>query len=141
MANDNSEDEVLGKAYDARLMKRLLGYIKPYMKYVVFAILMNIIVAAFGPVRPYLIKIAVDKYIANSNYSGLFYISLLLLTSLIFQSIIQYFLNYYTQYLGQKTIYDIRAQLFTHTQKLSLRFFDKTPIGRLVTRVTNDISL
>jgi ATP-binding cassette subfamily B protein len=139
MANDNSEDEVLGKAYDARLMKRLLGYIKPYMKYVVFAILMNIIVAAFGPVRPYLIKIAVDKYIANSNYSGLFYISLLLLTSLIFQSIIQYFLNYYTQYLGQKTIYDIRAQLFTHTQKLSLRFFDKTPIGRLVTRVTNDI--
>jgi ATP-binding cassette subfamily B protein len=139
MANDNSEDEVLGKAYEARLMKRLLSYIKPYMKYVVFAILMNIIVAAFGPVRPYLIKIAIDKYIVNSNYSGLFYISLLLLASLIFQSIIQYFLNYYTQYLGQKTIYDIRSQLFSHTQKLSLRFFDKTPIGRLVTRVTNDI--
>ncbi|MGD1006440.1 MAG: ABC transporter ATP-binding protein [Ignavibacteriaceae bacterium] len=139
MANDNSEDEVLGKAYDSRLMRRLLGYIKPYMKYVIFAILMNIIVAAFGPVRPYLIKIAVDKYISKGNYNGLIYISLLLLVSLIFQSIIQYFLNYYTQYLGQKTIYDIRTQLFTHTQKLSLKFFDKTPIGRLVTRVTNDI--
>jgi ATP-binding cassette subfamily B protein len=139
MANDNSEDEVLGKAYDAKLMKRLLGYIKPYMKYVVFAILMNIIVASFGPVRPYLIKIAVDKYIAFGNYTGLLYISLLLLASLIFQSIIQYFLNYFTQYLGQKTIYDIRTQLFKHTQKLSLGFFDRTPIGRMVTRVTNDI--
>jgi ATP-binding cassette subfamily B protein len=139
MANDNNEDEVLGKAYDAKLMKRLLAYIKPYMKYVVFAILMNIVVAAFGPIRPYLIKIAVDKYIAQSNYSGLTYICLLLLGSLIFQSVIQYFLSYYTQYLGQKTIYDIRTQLFTHTQKLSLKFFDKTPIGRMVTRVTNDI--
>jgi ATP-binding cassette subfamily B protein len=109
------------------------------MKYVVFAILMNIVVAAFGPIRPYLIKIAVDKYIVQSDYTGLFYISLLLLGSLIFQSVIQYFLSYYTQYLGQKTIYDIRTQLFTHTQKLSLRFFDKTPIGRMVTRVTNDI--
>ena len=139
MANDNNEDEVLGKAYDARLMKRLLGYIRPYKKYVVFAILMNIIVAAFGPVRPYLIKIAVDKYISRGIYNGLIYISFLLLASLIFQSIIQYFLNYYTQYLGQRTIYDIRTQLFTHTQKLSLKFFDKIPIGRLVTRVTNDI--
>jgi ATP-binding cassette subfamily B protein len=139
MANDYSEDEVLGKAYDARLMKRLLGYIKPYIKYVVFAILMNIVVASFGPVRPYLIEIAVDKYISHGILSGLFYISLLLLASLIFQSVIQYFLNYYTQYLGQKTIYDIRTQLFKHTQKLSLGFFDKTPIGRMVTRVTNDI--
>lgn len=139
MATDNNEDEVLGKAYDAKLMRRLLGYIKPYMKYVVFAILMNIVVAAFGPVRPYLIKIAVDKYIAHGNYTGLLYISILLLASLIFQSIMQYFLTFYTQYLGQKTIYDIRTQLFKHTQKLSLRFFDKTPIGRMVTRVTNDI--
>jgi ATP-binding cassette subfamily B protein len=139
MAENNSEDEVLGKAYDSKLMKRLLGYIRPYMKYVVFAILLNIVVASLGPVRPYLIKIAVDKYIAHGNYNGLLYISLLLLASLIFQSIIQFFLTYYTQYLGQKTIYDIRTQLFTHTQKLSLGFFDKTPIGRIVTRVTNDI--
>jgi ATP-binding cassette, subfamily B, multidrug efflux pump len=140
MANDNnSEDEVLGKAYDSKLMSRLLMYIRPYLKYVVFAILMNVVVASLGPVRPYLIKIAVDKYIALGNYSGLLLISAFLLGSLIFQSIIQFFLTYYTQYLGQKTIYDIRTQLFTHTQKLSLKFFDKTPIGRTVTRVTNDI--
>jgi ATP-binding cassette subfamily B protein len=140
MAQDvRVDDEVLGKAYDARLMKRLLGYVKPYKKYVVFAILLNIVVAALGPVRPYLTKIAVDDSIANSDYTGLLYISLLLLATLLFQSFMQYFLTYYTQYLGQKTILDLRTQLFTHTQKLAAKFFDKTPIGRIVTRTTNDV--
>ncbi len=140
MANDySSEEEILGKAYDSKLMKRLLSYIKPYKKYVIFAILLNIIVAALGPLRPYLTKIAIDKYIANSDYHGLLIISLLLLGSLFLQAAIQYFLTYYTQYLGQKTIYDLRTQLFKHTQKLALKYFDKTPIGRIVTRVTNDV--
>ena len=139
MAADNIEDEILGKAYDAKLMQRLLGYIKPYRKYVISAILLNVVVAALGPLRPYLTKIAIDKYIAHSNYHGLFLISLMLFGSLILQAFIQYFLTYYTQYLGQKTILDLRTQIFTHTQKLALRFFDKTPIGRIVTRVTNDI--
>lgn len=140
MSNDyNSEEEVLGKAYDSKLMKRLLGYIKPYRKYVVLAILMNIVVSSLGPLRPYLTKVAVDDYIAKSNYKGLFLISLILFATLLFEAAIQYFLTYYTQYLGQKTIYDLRTQLFKHTQKLALRFFDKTPIGRIVTRVTNDV--
>jgi ATP-binding cassette subfamily B protein len=140
MAQDyHSEEEVLGKAYDSHLMKRLLGYIKPYRKYVYFAILMNIVVAALGPVRPYLTKIAIDDYIANSDYGGLIEISLILFATLLFQAAIQFFLTYYTQYLGQKTLFDLRTQLFTHTQKLALKFFDKTPIGRLVTRVTNDV--
>ena len=69
MANDyQSEEEVLGKAYDSRLMKRLLGYIKPYRKYVIMAILMNIVVSALGPLRPYLTKVAVDDYIQKSNF-------------------------------------------------------------------------
>ncbi len=140
MSNDyKSEEEVLGKAYDSKLMKRLLSYIKPYRKYVIFAILLNIVVAALGPLRPYLTKVAVDKYIANSDYHGLFIISLILFGSLILQSVIQYFLTYYTQYLGQKTLYDLRTQLFQHIQKLALRFFDRTPIGRIVTRATNDV--
>jgi ATP-binding cassette, subfamily B, multidrug efflux pump len=140
MANDyTSEDEVLGKAYDSRLMKRLLTYIKPYRKYVFFAIFLNIIVAALGPLRPYLTEIAVDKYIAKSDYQGLLLIGILLFASLLLQAVIQYFLTYFTQLLGQKTIFDLREQLFTHTQRLALRFYDKTPIGRIVTRVTNDI--
>ncbi|HKI77999.1 MAG TPA: ABC transporter ATP-binding protein [Ignavibacteriaceae bacterium] len=140
MANDyKSEEEVLGKAYDSKLMKRLLGYIKPYKKYVILAIFLNIFVAALGPLRPVLTKIAVDKYIAHSDFHGLMIIGLLLFGSLLLQAVMQYLLTYYMQYLGQKTIFDIREQIFRHTQKLALRFFDKTPIGRIVTRVTNDV--
>ncbi len=140
MANDyRSEEEVLGKAYDSKLMKRLLGYIKPYRKYVIFAILMNIVVASLIPLRPYLTKVAVDNYITKSDYHGLLIISLILLLVLLFQAVIQYFLTYFTQFLGQKTLYDLRTQLFKHTQKLALRFFDRTPIGRIVTRTTNDV--
>ncbi len=140
MANDyKSEEEVLGKAYDSKLMKRLLSYIKPYRKYVIFAILMNIVVASLIPLRPYLTKVAVDDYITKSDYHGLIIISLILLGILLFQAVIQYFLTYFTQYLGQRTLYDLRTQLFQHTQKLALKFFDRTPIGRIVTRTTNDV--
>ncbi|VAX27179.1 Heterodimeric efflux ABC transporter, permease/ATP-binding subunit 2, partial [hydrothermal vent metagenome] len=139
MADLNIEDEILGKAYDAKLMKRLLGYVKPYKKYVVIAILMNIVVAALGPLRPYLTKIAIDDYIEHSDYNGLILISVLLLGTLVFQAFVQYFLTYFTQLMGQKIIFDIRVKLFSHVQKLALKYFDKTPIGRLVTRATNDV--
>lgn len=134
-----NDDEILGKAYDGRLMRRLLTYIKPYKKYVIAAILLNLVVAALGPLRPYLTKLAIDDYIADSNYTGLMYITIALFASLILQSLIQYFLTYYTNLLGQKTILDLRKSLFKHTQKLAARFFDRTPIGRIVTRVTNDV--
>lgn len=139
MSDYKSEDEVLGKAYDSKLMKRLLGYVKPYKHFVIFAILMNIFVAALGPIRPYLTKIAIDDYIVNSDYDGLILIGVLLFGSLLLQAVIQYFLTYFTQYLGQKVLYDLRIQIFSHIQKLALRFFDRTPIGRLVTRATNDV--
>lgn len=139
MADLNVEDEILGKAYDSKLMKRLLGFVKPYKKYVVAAIFMNVVVAALGPLRPYLTKIAIDDYIVNDNYDGLITISAILFGTLIFQSIVQYFLTYYTQLMGQNIIYDLRVKLFAHVQKLALKYFDKTPIGRVVTRVTNDV--
>jgi ATP-binding cassette subfamily B protein len=120
-------------------MRRLLAYVKPYRKYVFFAILLNIFVAALSPLRPYLTKIAIDDHIAKSDFNGLMIISLILLFSLILQAVIQYFLTYATQYLGQKTLYDLRVELFSHVQKLALKFFDKTPIGRIVTRTTNDV--
>ena len=135
----STDDEILGKAYDSKLMKRLLGYVKPYKKYVIWAILLNIIVAAIGPVRPYLTMIAIDDYIVAKDYNGLILISVILFISLILQAVIQFFLTYYTQYMGQKIIYDLRIRIFEHVQKLSLKYFDKTPIGRIVTRVTNDV--
>jgi len=139
MSDHFQEDEILGKAYDARLMKRLLQYIKPYKFYVLSAIALNIIVAALGPIRPYLTKIAVDDYLVSKDYHGLLLIILLLTASLIAQSVIQYVMTYAMQYIGQKTLLDLRMQIFEHLQKLALRFFDRTPIGRLVTRVTNDV--
>lgn len=139
MSENKHDDEILGKAYDSKLMKRLLTYIKPYKKYVIFAILLNIIVAALGPIRPYLTKVAIDDYIVNANYNGLMLIAALLFGSLILQAVVQYFLTYFTQYLGQRTLFDLRTQIFEHTQKLALKFFDRTPIGRIVTRTTNDV--
>ncbi|NOX19186.1 MAG: ABC transporter ATP-binding protein [Chlorobi bacterium] len=134
-----SSDEILGKAYDSKLMKRLLQYVKPYAKYVAFAILLNVVVAGLGPLRPYLMKIAIDEHIAKHDYNGLLNIVLILFAVLIFQAVVRYFLTYFTQLMGQKIIYDLRIKIFAHIQNLSLKFFDKTPIGRLVTRVTNDV--
>jgi len=139
MSDYRSEEEALGKAYDSKLMKRLLSYIKPYKNYVIFAILLNIVVAALGPVRPLLTKIAVDDYIITADYDGLLLIGVLLFSSLLLQAVVQFFLTYFMQYLGQKVLFDLRTQIFNHIQKLALKFFDKTPIGRLVTRATNDV--
>ncbi len=139
MAEQSKDDEILGKAYDSKLMRRLLKYVKPYKKYVILAILLNIIVSALGPLRPYLTKIAFDDKIQNKDFHGLLIICAILLASLMLQAFIQYFLTFYTELMGQKIIYDIRVQLFSHVQKLALKYFDKTPVGRTVTRVTNDV--
>lgn len=139
MSDYFQEDEVLGKAYDARLMKRLLRYVKPYRYYIIIAILLNILTAALEPLRPYLTKIAVDNYIAKNDYKGLINIIALILLSLILQAVIAYVMQFATKLMGQKTLFDLRMEIFEHLQKLSLRFFDRTPIGRLVTRVTNDV--
>ena len=139
MAEQSKDDEILGKAYDSKLMRRLLRYVKPYKKYVITAIILNIIVAGLGPLRPVLTKIAFDDKIENKDFHGLLIISGLLLASLMLQAVIQYFLTYYTELMGQKIVYDLRLQIFSHVQKLALRYFDKTPVGRTVTRVTNDV--
>lgn len=139
--DENEQEEVLGKAYDARLMKRLIRYLKPYTKWVVIAILLTVGVALLSTVRPYLTKIAIDDYIVNKNAAGLKYIVLVLLGTLIFQGVLQYTMTYLTQWIGQKTIFDLRMELFRHIQKFSMKFYDKNPVGRLVTRLTNDIEV
>lgn len=138
---EHSEEEILGKAYDSHLMKRLLHYLKPYRGYVILAIVLTIGVSMATTVRPYLTKVAIDNYIVHKDYTGLRNIILLLFGTLLFQGILQYSMTYLTQWIGQKTIYDLRMELFTHLQNLSMRFFDKNPVGRLVTRLTNDIEV
>jgi len=135
------DDEILGKAYDARLMKRLIKYLKPYRWYVVFGIFLSIIISALEAVRPWFTKYAVDVNIANKDKHGLLVTALAFLGLLIIRGFIQYLNAYLTQWIGQKTIFDLRMQIFTHLQNLSIKFFDNNPIGRLITRVTNDVEV
>ncbi|MER3525097.1 MAG: antibiotic ABC transporter ATP-binding protein [Ignavibacteria bacterium] len=135
------EEEILGKAYDASLMKRLLKYLRPYRWHVVLGILLSIVVSGMEAVRPYFTKIAVDVNIANGDRHGLFMTALMFLAVLILRGVIQYFNAYLTQWIGQRTIFDLRMEVFTHLQHLGLQFFDRNPIGRLITRVTNDIEV
>ena len=135
------DEEVLGKAYDAKLMRRLVGYLKPYRWRVIFAVLITILVSALGPLRPYLIKLAIDDKIQHGDYHGLVGIVALIIGSIAVQSVVQYGQTIVTQWIGQQTVYDLRLQLFRHLHTLSMRFFDKNPVGRLVTRLTNDIEV
>ncbi len=135
------EEEVLGKAYDARLMRRLLKYLRPYRWHVAIGIVMSLVISGMEALRPYFTKIAVDVDIANRDPKGLLVTCLIFFAVLIVRGFIQYANAYLTQWIGQRTIFDLRMEIFQHLQNLSLRFYDKNPIGRLITRVTNDVEV
>ncbi|MBN2012242.1 ABC transporter ATP-binding protein [candidate division KSB1 bacterium] len=129
----------MGKAYDSRLMKRLLTYMKPYRWQVVLAVLLMLVATALDLLMPYLTKIALDNYIIPHDAQGLLHIVWLFIWVLVFQFFFQISQAYLLQWIGQKVLYDLRIKLFRHMQRLSLSFFDKNPVGRLVTRVTTDV--
>jgi len=135
------EEEVIGKSIDSRLFRRLITYFKPYKLQIAIATILTITIAALAAVRPRLTPIAIDDKIANKDIPGLQWIVIVLLGTLIAQGIIQYLMAYLTSWIGQKIIYDLRKKVFEHTISLNLKFFDNNPIGRLVTRVTNDIEV
>ena len=135
------EEEILGKAYDGKLMKRLLHYLRPYKWYVVLGIVLSMVVSALEAVRPYFTKIAVDVNIKNHDEHGLLITALMFLSVLTLRGVMQYFNSYLTQWIGQRTIFDLRMELFRHLQNLSLKFYDRNPIGRLITRVTSDVEV
>jgi ATP-binding cassette subfamily B multidrug efflux pump len=135
------EEESLGKAYDGVLMRRLLRYLKPYAWHVAIGIVLSIAVSGMEAVRPYFVKIAVDVNIAQKDPRGLLRTTLLFFAVMLLRGVIQYANSYLTQWIGQRTIFDLRMELFEHLERLGLRFFDRNPIGRLITRVTNDIEV
>jgi len=134
-----SEEDSLGKVYDSRLMKRLLRYLKPYKWFVLFAFILILISSGFYLVGPHLIKIAIDEYIMKNNIGGLSFIALVYLFALIFGFVMKSFHTYIMQIIGQKVMYDMRMEIFTHLQGLSISFFNRNPVGRLITRVTTDV--
>ncbi len=135
------EEDTLGKPIDSLILRRLLSYFKPYKWYILLAVSLTMITSALAAVRPRLTPIAIDEMIVNKNLEGLQIIVLLLLGTLVIQGAIQYGMTYLTSWIGQKIIYDLRKKIYEHTINLNLKFFDNNPIGRLVTRVTNDVEV
>ncbi len=136
-----NEEEILGKAYDAKLMRRLLKYLRPYRWQVAAGIALSILVSGMEAIRPYFVKIAVDQNIAQGDRHGLLMTTLLFLGVMILRGVVQYLNTYITQWVGQRTIFDLRMEVFEHLQRLGLKFYDRNPIGRLITRVTSDIEV
>ena len=135
------EEEVLGKAYDARLMRRLLAYLRPHKTYVVGALLALIGDAVIQLAPPYLVKIAIDQYIAQGDLSGLNTIAIVYLAVLLASFSLEYAQTYMMQMIGQRIMFDMRMQIYTHLQRLDLAFYDRNPVGRLMTRVTTDVDV
>jgi ATP-binding cassette subfamily B protein len=153
----NQEEEVLGKAYDGRLMRRLLTYLRPYKWHVAVALAAIILKSGLDVLGPFLTKIAIDKYLATSadsqSYShswigdrlsstpltGIAQIGGLYVGILVFTFVLEFIQTYLMQWTGQKVMFDLRKQIFRHLQHIHVGFFDKNPVGRLVTRVTTDV--
>ena len=139
MPEEMHAEEVLGKAYDARLMRRLLGYLKPYRSTVVWAVVCLLIGSAMSVVQPYLIGYAIDRYIQNDNLAGLNRIAALYILTLILVLVFEFLQTWLINVMGQKIMYDLRMQIVRHLQRMDTAFFDKNPVGRLMTRVTSDV--
>ena len=135
------EEEVLGKAYDARLMRRLLAYLRPHAWYVAGALLALIGDAVFQLAPPYLVKVAIDQYIAQGDLGGLNRIAFIYLAVLVAAFSLEYAQTYMMQMIGQRIMYDMRMQIYSHLQRLDLAFYDRNPVGRLMTRVTTDVDV
>jgi ATP-binding cassette, subfamily B, multidrug efflux pump len=147
------EEEILGKAYDSRLMRRLLTYLRPYRWQVTVAVI-SIVFKSFADVLgPYLVKVAIDRYLAPApaavsrvwNWlsprplTGIAQISAIYLGLLVLTFVLEFLQTYFMQWTGQKVMFDLRSQIFRHLQRMHVAFYDKNPVGRLVTRVTTDV--
>ena len=150
------EEEVLGKAYDSRLMRRLLGYMRPYRGYVSLSLVFLLLQSILQVLGPLLTKVAVDRYLAPSAtriptffdrylpvdpWSGLAAVGLLYLGVLLGTFVFEFGQMYLMQYTGQLAMFDLRKQLMAHLQQLDVAFYDRNPVGRLVTRVTTDVDV
>ena len=147
------EEEILGKAYDSRLMRRLLVYLRPYRWQVTIALASIVLKALCDVLGPYLIKVAVDRYLAPVKglapglwswlsprpFTGIAQISAIYLSVLVLTFLLEFLQTYFMQWTGQQVMFDLRSQIFRHLQRMHVAFYDKNPVGRLVTRVTTDV--
>lgn len=133
------EDEILGKAYDRRLLGRFLGYLRPYRWLVAWSLLLLPLITAAKLAQPWILKVAIDSHITAGRMEGLPALSLGYFALILADGLLTYLEIYLLQYLGQRVMFDLRVELFGHIQRRSASFFDKTATGGLVTRVTSDV--
>ena len=133
------QDEVLGKAYDARLMRRLLGYLRPHRQAVSVALGAIVGHSTMQLAQPYLTKLAIDRHITTGNLVGLEQIALAFLVILLASFVLEYLETYTMQMMGQRIMFDLRMEIYAYLQRLDVRFYDRNPVGRLMTRVTTDV--
>jgi ATP-binding cassette subfamily B protein len=158
MADSFHDEEILGKAYDSRLMRRLLVYLRPYWRMTLFALVAILLFGVLQAVPPYLLKVEVDRYLDPTAHAslpkflssflssnpllGITQIALiLLLPSIVLTFGLEFAQSFAMQVVGQRVMYDMRKELFAHLQRLQMSFFDRNPVGRLVTRVTTDVDV
>lgn len=158
MADNFHEEEVLGKAYDARLMRRLLAYLRPYRRVVFFALIAIFFYGLLQAVPPYLMKVEIDRYLDPTRRQpipgflaqflsldpgeGILQIAFaIFLPVVLLTFVLQFVQTFAMQLVGQKVMYDLRKQVFEHLQHLQMSYFDRNPVGRMVTRVTTDIDV
>ena len=135
------DDDVIGKAYDSRLMRRLLGYLRPYRRSVLVALAAIITHSVLQLAPPYLTKLVIDTYIPAGDLGGLVHVAGIYLAVLAGSFALEFVQTWVMQLTGQRIMYDLRMELYAHLQRLDLRFYDRNPVGRLMTRVTSDVDV
>jgi ATP-binding cassette subfamily B multidrug efflux pump len=131
--------KVSGNAVDINLLRRVFRYVSPYRSIFIWSIVLTILLAILAPLRPWLIQFTLDRYILLNDHKGLIDMSFLMVGLLLIQTIVQYFHTYFTNILGQSVIKDLRVKVFNHISSLRLKYFDRTPIGQLITRTVSDL--
>lgn len=135
------DEEGLGKAYDARLVRRLWGFVRPYRHVFWAALLLSPANQFFALVQPYLVKIGIDRYVARGDAGGLTWVGFVFLGAIAGEFAAYYTQQYLTMVVAQRSLADLRVAVFAHVQRLPMRFFDRTPVGRVVSRVTSDVDV
>lgn len=137
----HEEEEELGKVYDSRLVRRAWRFISPHRKLVVLSLFLLPLVAGLQIFQPFLVKVGIDRYFGSRSLAGLTFIAALFLMTVVARIVVEYLQFYVMALTGQRTLKDLRLSLFKHIQRLPNAFFDRTPVGRVMTRLTNDIEV
>ncbi|HEY7167920.1 MAG TPA: ABC transporter ATP-binding protein, partial [Candidatus Binatia bacterium] len=141
MAEPSQQEEFLGKAYDLRLIRRLWTFIRPYRALFWTAMLLLPVQQALGLAQPYLMKVGIDQYIGHGDLHGLAGVALLFLGALLGETAALFAHYYLSMLVAQRCLADLRVAIFSHVQKLPMSYFDRNPVGRLVTRMTTDVDV